>query len=37
VTLALLLFADAARIDLRSLRGHADLPGRLLGIDVPRR
>jgi sodium/hydrogen antiporter len=35
LTLALLLFADAARIDLRSLRGHADLPGRLLGIGMP--
>jgi sodium/hydrogen antiporter len=35
LTLALLLFADAARIDLRSLRGDADLPGRLLGIGMP--
>jgi NhaP-type Na+/H+ or K+/H+ antiporter len=35
ITLALLLFADAARIDLRSLRGDADLPGRLLGIGMP--
>jgi NhaP-type Na+/H+ or K+/H+ antiporter len=35
LTLALLLFADAARIDVRSLRGHADLPGRLLGIGMP--
>jgi sodium/hydrogen antiporter len=35
ITLALLLFADAARIDVRSLRGHADLPGRLLGIGMP--
>jgi NhaP-type Na+/H+ or K+/H+ antiporter len=35
VTLALLLFADAARIDVRSLRGDADLPGRLLGIGMP--
>jgi sodium/hydrogen antiporter len=35
LTLALLLFADAARIDLRSLRSHADLPGRLLGIGMP--
>jgi sodium/hydrogen antiporter len=35
ITLALLLFADAARIDVRSLRGDADLPGRLLGIGMP--
>jgi sodium/hydrogen antiporter len=35
ITLALLLFSDAARIDLRSLRGDADLPGRLLGIGMP--
>jgi sodium/hydrogen antiporter len=35
ITLALVLFADAARIDLRSLRGHADLPGRLLAIGMP--
>jgi sodium/hydrogen antiporter len=35
VTLALLLFADAARVDVRSLRGDADLPGRLLGIGMP--
>jgi sodium/hydrogen antiporter len=35
LTLALLLFADAARIDLRSLRREADLPGRLLGIGMP--
>jgi sodium/hydrogen antiporter len=35
VTLALLLFADAARIDLRALRRDAGLPGRLLGIGMP--
>jgi NhaP-type Na+/H+ or K+/H+ antiporter len=35
LTLALLLFTDAARIDVRSLRSHADLPGRLLGIGMP--
>ena len=35
ITLALLLFADAARIDVRSLRRDADLPGRLLGIGMP--
>jgi sodium/hydrogen antiporter len=35
LTLALLLFADAARIDLGLLRTHADLPRRLLGIGMP--
>lgn len=35
LTLAFLLFADAARIDLGSLRTHADLPRRLLGIGMP--
>jgi sodium/hydrogen antiporter len=35
LTLALLLFADAARIEVRSLRGDAELPGRLLGIGMP--
>jgi NhaP-type Na+/H+ or K+/H+ antiporter len=35
LTLALLLFADAARIELSSLRGDAALPGRLLGIGTP--
>src|SRR5919106_6853876 len=35
ITLALLLFADAARIDLRSLRREANLPSRLLGIGLP--
>jgi NhaP-type Na+/H+ or K+/H+ antiporter len=35
VTLALLLFSDAARIDLRTLRGSAALPGRLLLIGLP--
>jgi sodium/hydrogen antiporter len=35
LALALVLFADAARIDLRSLRGNASLPGRLLGIGMP--
>jgi sodium/hydrogen antiporter len=35
LTLAILLFADAARIDLRSLRGDAGLAGRLLGIGMP--
>jgi sodium/hydrogen antiporter len=35
LTLALLLFADAARIDVGLLRTHADLPRRLLGIGMP--
>jgi NhaP-type Na+/H+ or K+/H+ antiporter len=35
LALALVLFADAARIELRSLRGNASLPGRLLGIGMP--
>jgi sodium/hydrogen antiporter len=35
LTLAILLFADAARIDMRSLRADAGLPGRLLGIGMP--
>jgi sodium/hydrogen antiporter len=35
LTLALVLFSDAARIDVRSLRGDADLPGRLLAIGMP--
>jgi NhaP-type Na+/H+ or K+/H+ antiporter len=35
VTLAIVLFTDAARIDLRALRGSAGLPGRLLGLGMP--
>jgi sodium/hydrogen antiporter len=35
LALAILLFSDAARIDVRSLRGNANLPGRLLGIGMP--
>jgi sodium/hydrogen antiporter len=35
LTLALVLFADAARIDVGALRSHARLPGRLLGIGMP--
>ena len=35
VTLALLLFADAARVNLTSLRHDAGLPARLLGIGLP--
>jgi NhaP-type Na+/H+ or K+/H+ antiporter len=34
-TLALVLFADASRIDLRHLRRGADVPVRLLGIGLP--
>ncbi len=34
-TLALVLFSDASRIDLRALRRDASLPGRLLGIGLP--
>jgi NhaP-type Na+/H+ or K+/H+ antiporter len=34
-TLALVLFGDAARIDLRALRGEVSLPARLLGIGLP--
>ena len=35
ITLALLLFADAARVDPRELRHHAGLPVRLLAIGLP--
>ena len=34
-TLALVLFGDAARIDLRALRGEVSIPARLLGIGLP--
>ena len=34
-TLALVLFSDASRIDLRKLRGEFSLPLRLLGIGLP--
>ena len=34
-TLALVLFSDASRIDLRALRREASLPARLLGIGLP--
>ena len=34
-TLALVLFADASRIDLRALRGELSVPLRLLGIGLP--
>jgi sodium/hydrogen antiporter len=35
LALAIVLFSDAARIDLSSLRGNSSLPGRLLGIGMP--
>jgi NhaP-type Na+/H+ or K+/H+ antiporter len=35
ITLAVLLFADASRLNLRALRGDLALPGRLLGIGLP--
>ncbi len=35
ITLALLLFADAARVDLQDLRHSAGLPTRLLAIGLP--
>lgn len=35
LTLTLVLFADASRIDLRALRREAALPGRLLGVGLP--
>lgn len=35
LTLALVLFSDAAGVDLQALRGNASLPGRLLGIGMP--
>jgi sodium/hydrogen antiporter len=35
LTLALVLFADASRVDLRQLRRDLRVPGRLLGIGLP--
>jgi len=35
LTLALVLFADASRVNLRSLRASAGLPARMLGIGLP--
>jgi len=35
VALVVVLFSDAARIDLRALSGNAALPGRLLGAGMP--
>lgn len=34
-TLAIVLFADASRIDVRALRGEVSVPARLLGIGLP--
>ena len=34
-TLAVVLFADASRIDLRALRGELGIPARLLGVGLP--
>ena len=34
-TLAVVLFSDASRIDLRSLRGELSIPARLLGVGLP--
>jgi NhaP-type Na+/H+ or K+/H+ antiporter len=34
-TLAVVLFSDAARIDLKALRGEIKVPARLLGIGLP--
>ncbi len=34
-TLAVVLFSDASRIDLRALRGELGIPTRLLGIGLP--
>ena len=34
-TLAVVLFSDSSRIDLRALRREASLPGRLLGVGLP--
>jgi sodium/hydrogen antiporter len=34
-TLALVLFADASRIDVRALRGELSVPARLLGLGLP--
>ncbi|MCB0831478.1 MAG: cation:proton antiporter, partial [Solirubrobacterales bacterium] len=35
IALVIVLFADAARIDLRALSGNRNLPVRLLGIGMP--
>jgi sodium/hydrogen antiporter len=35
ITLALVLFADASRVNVKALRADLSLPGRLLGIGLP--
>ena len=35
VTLALVLFADASRVNVRALRADIDVPARLLGVGLP--
>ncbi len=35
ITLALVLFSDASRVNAKTLRAHAELPARLLGIGLP--
>jgi sodium/hydrogen antiporter len=35
ITLALVLFSDASRVNANTLRAHAELPARLLGIGLP--
>ena len=35
ITLAMVLFADASRINVKALRSEASIPGRLLGIGLP--
>ncbi len=35
ITLAVVLFGDAAKVNVRTLRGDAGLPGRLLGVGLP--
>ncbi|MBA2347484.1 MAG: cation:proton antiporter [Solirubrobacterales bacterium] len=35
IALVIVLFADAARLDLRVLRGDSNLPARLLGVGMP--
>ena len=35
ITLAIVLFGDAAQVNVRKLRGDAGLPGRLLGVGLP--
>ena len=35
IALVLILFSDAARIDIRTLKGNRNIPSRLLGIGLP--